>query len=269
MARRASMPMYDMAEIASALDDLWAGFACNFAAEGLADVPARLIHGQALRALWDAPDVWFSQCCGHDLIARYRGRLQPLATPRFAVPECRGRDYASVIVVAEDREADDIRDLRGTRCVVNGLESHSGANALRALVAPLGRDGRFFTSVVESGTHAASIEAVARGEADVAAIDCVTHALLGRYRPEALDGTRKLGVTEWAPGVPYVTPASEDAEVVARMRAAILRTFDGPDLASTREALRLDGVEATEVENYRQIAEFRDSAAREGYPELR
>ena len=53
------------------------------------------------------------------------------------------------------------------------------------------------------------------------------------------------------------------------MRAAILRTFDGPDLASTREALRLDGVEATEVENYRQIAEFRDSAAREGYPELR
>ena len=43
--------------------------------------------------------------------------------------------------------------------------------------------GRFFSRVVTSGSHPASVAAVARGEADVAAIDCVTYALLDRYLP--------------------------------------------------------------------------------------
>jgi predicted nucleotidyltransferase len=53
---------------------------------------------------------------------------------------------------------------------------------LRALVAPLGRNGRFFASVPISGTHVDGIAALTNGQADVTAIDCVTYALLERYR---------------------------------------------------------------------------------------
>ena len=83
--------------------------------------------------------------------------------------------------------------MRGAVCAVNGLDSHSGTNALRGLVAPASREGRFFSEIKVTGTHAASIALVQNGEADVAAIDCVTHALIGRYRGEALKGTRVLG----------------------------------------------------------------------------
>jgi ABC-type phosphate/phosphonate transport system substrate-binding protein len=68
--------------------------------------------------------------------------------------------------------------MRGTICAVNGRESHSGMNALRALVAPASHAGRFFAEVKVTGTHAASIAMVQSSAADIAAIDCVTHALI-------------------------------------------------------------------------------------------
>ena len=103
--------------------------------------------------------------------------------------------------------ATELSDLRNAVCVVNSHESHSGANALRALVAPLNRRGRFFSRIVTSGSHPASVAMVARGEADVAAIDCVTYACLERYRPSRLQGTRRLCYTARAPGIPFVTRA--------------------------------------------------------------
>jgi hypothetical protein len=80
-------------------------------------------------------------------------------------------------------------------------------SALRALVAPLSHDGRFFAGIEVRGSHRASLTMVAPGEADVAAIDCVIHALLARYRPAALAGTRPLGWTPGAPAPPFVIKA--------------------------------------------------------------
>jgi ABC-type phosphate/phosphonate transport system substrate-binding protein len=85
-------------------------------------------------------------------------------------------------------------------CAYTRRHSHSGYNALRAAVAPLAGGGSFFSRVVESGSHAASIELVATGEADVCAVDCVTHALIAKYRPDALGRSRVLGATEHTPG---------------------------------------------------------------------
>ena len=48
-------------------------------------------------------------------------------------------------------------DLRGRVAAINDPDFHSGSNALRALVAPLARDGRFFGAVKVSGSHALSL----------------------------------------------------------------------------------------------------------------
>ena len=266
--RVASMPMYDMAETREALDALWAGLARELRSEGLAAVPDSVVHGRPLHELWDDPELLFSQCCGYDIVNRYAGALRPVATPRYAAPGCGGADYASVIVVGEASRANDVREMRGAVCAVNGSESHSGMNALRALVAPVSRGGRFFSTVTVTGTHAASIALVQTGAADVAAIDCVTHALIGRYRPQALAGTRVLGWSDSAPGVPYVTRAEFGEDTLSRMRAAIARTFADPDLAGTREALLLAGVEVLPDGAYRRITKTQELAARRGYPEL-
>ena len=266
--RVASMPMYDMPEVAAALDDLWAGLARHFRREGVGEVPARIVHGRSLQDLWRDPELCFSQCCGYDLINSYAGNLKPLATPHYSAPDCDGIEYASVIVVSEACWARDVLDMRGAVCVVNGFESHSGMSALRALVAPASQDGRFFSAVKVSGTHAASLALLRGGEADVAAIDCVTYALFHRYRPDSLAGTRKLGITYHAPGVPYVTRAGTDPDAFARMQAAILRTFADPNLVATREALLLSDIRLVATSDYGRIKDFQEFAARHGYSHL-
>ena len=267
--RVASMPMYDMPETRAALDSLWRGLARNLRAEGVREVPDAIVHGRPLRSLWDDSRLLFSQCCGYDIVNRYAGTLVAIATPHYAAPGYRDAQYASAIVVRESCGADDIAEMRGTVCAVNGFESHSGMNALRALVAPASHSGRFFSAVEVTGTHAASIAMVRERSADVAAIDCVSHALLARYRGKALDGTRVLGRSEPAPAVPYATRAEIGPDVLARMRAAITRTFTDRDLAVAREALLLADVKVLPDTAYRRISEMQTLAAQRGYPALR
>ena len=266
--RVASMPMYDLPEARSAIDSLWAAMAHNLRLEGIADVPGNLVHGRPLRKLWDDSALCLSQCCGYDLVNRYAGKLVAIATPRYGAPECKGYDYTSVVIVHEDCPSDDVLKMRGAVCVINGLESHSGMGALRSLVAPVSREGRFFSEVKVSGSHADSIRMVQQGEADVAAVDCVTFALLKWYRPVAVDGVRKLGRTYRAPGIPYVARATEDEDTLARMRAAIFRTFTDAKLNDVRRALFLGGVEVPDPSAYQRISKSQQEAARHGYPQL-
>ncbi len=260
--------MYDMPEVRTALDSLWRGFAHNLHLEGIADIPNYLVHDRPLNQLWNGRDVCFSQCCGYDLVNRYAGRLTPIAAPHYAAPECEGCDYASVIVVSENCEADDVLEMRGAVCVINGPESHSGMNALRALIAPVSDRGRFFSHVKVSGAHADSLDMIRRGEADVAAIDCVTNALLKRYRPGALSGIRTLGRTYRAPGVPYVTRSILADDTVVRMRAAVFRTFADPKLTTVRQALLLRDVHEIHLSEYERITDFQDLSAQHEFSML-
>jgi ABC-type phosphate/phosphonate transport system substrate-binding protein len=260
--------MYDLPEIRGALDGLWEGLARHLRREGVADVPDRIVHDRPFRDLWNDPDLRFSQCCGYDLVNGYAETLQPIATPHYDATECEGYEYASVIIVREDCVATDISEMRGAVCVVNEHDSHSGMNALRTLVAPASQGGRFFSRVQTSGAHAASVEMVGNGDADVAAIDCVTYALLRRHRPAALSGVRKLGRTGRAPALPYVTRSVADADTLARMRAALFQAFADPGLTAVREALLLKNVEVVPVSAYQRITAFHDLAISHGFPRL-
>ena len=260
--------MYDIPEVRKALGDLWCGLSHSLRREGLVDVPDKLLHGADVNVLWDDPMLFISQCCGYDLVNRYAGKLQPLATPHYGAEGCQGSKYASVVVVAEDVPATDVLHMSGAVCVVNGTESHSGMNALRVLIAPRSRDGRFFSQVRISGSHAASLEMLRNRKADVASIDCVTYALHRFYRPEALAGTRMLGWTDRAPAPPYVTRSDADGNTVARMRSALHDIFDNPDYRTTRQALYLKSLEVLPEQVYEEITGLQTLAARGGYPVL-
>ncbi len=171
--------------------------------------------------------------------------------------------------VAEDSPATELLDLRNAVCVVNSHQSHSGANALRAPVAPLNRGGRFFSRIVTSGSHPASVAAVARGEADLAAIDCVTYAHLERYRPSRLEGTRGLCYTAHAPGIPFVTRAGSGPDRIRQLQTALLEAFEEPEVRAAGAAVFIDGVEILPLSAYDRIIEFQRLAIAQGYPELR
>ena len=265
---RAGLPMYDPPELRREVDAWWSGLAAAFRREGIADVPDRLDRDIAFDALWSAPDLLFAQACGYPLIGEWAGRLRYLATPRHAAPGCEGVRYCSFIVVAADSGARAIEDLRGARCSINGRVSHSGFNALRAFVAPLARDGRFFGSVLVSGGHSESLAQIVRGEADVAAIDCVTHALLSRCRPDVMSATRVVGRTESATGLPYVTRLAADPALTQRLRAGLERAFADPGLRPVRDALLIAGLDVLPPGSYRCMADMKDDARRRQYAEL-
>jgi ABC-type phosphate/phosphonate transport system substrate-binding protein len=264
----AGLPMYDPPELRAAVDAWWGGLARAFRAEGIAGVPDRLDRNLALDALWGAPDLLFTQTCGYPLFGAWVGRMQYVATPRHATDGCEGPNYCSFIVVPAHASAQSLEDLRGARCSVSARISHSGFNALRALFAPLAMGGRFFGAVSLSGGHAESLDQICAGEVDVAAIDCVTYALLSRCKPRATLATRIIGRTATAPGLPYATHSDAPPDLIERLRAGLARAFFDPELAQARSTLLLDGFDVLPTAMYDCMFEAEADAKRRRYHEL-
>ena len=160
-ARLACLPWYELPETRAAQDALWTVIARHLRRNRIDGVPSRLTRGRPVPALLGDPDLLFGQCCGYDVVYGFADCLTVLATPEYQADGCDGSDYRSFVLVRADSPARSLDDLRGATCVVNGFNSHSGTNALRALVAPLSRDGRFFGAIKVSGAHVNSLAHVA------------------------------------------------------------------------------------------------------------
>ena len=264
----AGLPMYDPVEMHATVDAWWHGVGRAMRAEGIDHVPDRLDRGLTLDALWSASNLLLTQTCGFPLIGTWASHLRYLATPRYDAPGCAGGTYRSWIVVAANSPVRELEDLRGARCSINGRSSHSGFNALRALFAPMARDGRFFGVVGVSGGHAESLVQLQRGGADVAAIDCVTHALLRRCRPELIAATRIIGRTGSAPSLPYATRIDASTDLVQALRAALVRAFHDPELGTIRNELLLCGLDVLPGGSYASMAQMAAAAKRQNYFEL-
>lgn len=244
----ASLPMYDLPEIRWATDALWTAVVARLSAAGVAAAPA-LSRGPAVHELWTDPALLLSQTCGNPYVRRYRDRLRLVATPRYAAPGCDGPRYCSLLVVRADAPGENLAAFRAAVCAVNGWDSLSGWVALAAALP----EPRFFRAALITGAHADSVAAVAAGEADIAAIDCVTYALLQRHRPAATAGLRVIGRTAPAPGLPLVTRRDTDDGTVETLRAALRGALADPALAEARAALLIEGVEILAEADYDAI----------------
>ena len=264
----AGLPMYDLPELRPATDAWWAGLARALRREGIVDVPDRLTREQFSTAIWQRPDLLLSQICGYDIVDKWRERLTYIATPCYTAPGCQGFQYSSLIVVPANAPGWTLEDLRGSRCAINGYASHSGCNTLRATFAPLARDGRFFRSVVVSGSHVMSVDTLERGEADVAAIDCITYALLVRHRPRVAENIRVVARTVAAAVGPYITRGGMPDDFIARLRGGLAQAMHDPDLATARAELFLGGFEVVTGEDYEQIRRIEAEAAKLGYQDF-
>ncbi len=258
--------MYDLPAVRAATDAWWQGLARHLRAAGIADVPTRLARDPVPE--WTGSDLLFSQTCGYPLTHALAGQVAPLCTPAYAAPGCDGVWYASALVVRADGDVTGLSDLRGGTCAFNARDSHSGCNVLRRMVAPLAGGEAFFGGVVETGGHVASIEAVADGQADICAVDVVTHELARRHEPARLAGTRILEYSPRAPGLPYIAGPAVSADDRARMHDAVFSALADPGLATTRETLLITGAEEIPTEAYDIIPAMENEAIGLGYPYL-
>jgi ABC-type phosphate/phosphonate transport system substrate-binding protein len=224
----ASLPMYDLVETRSETDGFWAALAEAYGAEG------GLTRVDDFQSLWRTPELLFSQTCGYPYTHAFAGQLKYIATPHYAADGCEGPNYCSIIFA---REAQPLSAFRNHIAAFNARDSASGMLALQLVFAPLAEKGKFFGKTTETGSHVASLLAVKQGMADVCATDCVTVALLQRYRPSALAGLVEVGRSPLLPGLPYVTRGGD----VTKLRAALHAFFRSPKHATLRASLLLKG----------------------------
>jgi ABC-type phosphate/phosphonate transport system substrate-binding protein len=265
----ASLPMYDLPELRDANDALWLAIASRLRSRGV-PAPLSLTRGErALEAAWTSPRLLLSQTCGYPLMATPLYKVELVATPAYRAPGCDGPFHRSAVVVRAGSAASTLADLKGLRCAVNTPTSNTGMNLLRADVSTLATGQPFFSKVIETGSHVASIESIAAGAADVASIDAVTLALLQRLRPSLAKTVRILQWTVRTPGLPLITSRRRPEPIRAALQTALAEVAADPSLREVRQALLLRDFVPLPKAHYRSVLHLAQIALDSGYPELR
>lgn len=263
----ASLPMYDLPELRQATDLWWAGIARALVDQGFPDVPRRLDRGDPAAA-WACPDLLLSQCCGRDLVTHLAGIVVPVAVPSYRADGCSAGSYRSWLVVRDRDPRRELAAFAGASAAVNCTGSHSGWVALAHSLAAAGLPERCLARGILTGSHRASLSAVAQGDADLAAIDCVSFGLFRRNEPELVAGLRILAVSEAAPALPYVTASGRSAAERSRLAAALAAACRDQATASARDALLIEGFVAPEGDPYHRTVEMAETALRQPCVEL-
>lgn len=258
----AALPMYN---VTPALDLEWR--------EWLDDVLRRVKPGcrivepdEDLHAFWRRPNLLLSQTCGYPLMHGLHEQVQLVATPRFDAPGCEGAHYSSVLVTRAEARFETLAACRGARAAYNQDDSNSGMNVFRHAVAPLSRAGMFFGAVLRTGSHLASLRAIADDRADVAAIDCVTYAFIGDLMPELARRVRPIGMTASSPGLPLIASATVPAATIEALRGALNESLEVRPERARR--LRLQGFSVLPLADYARITQLEDEARAAGYARL-
>lgn len=252
MSGYAALSWYELPETREIIDRMWAALARHLGDAGVEPVPVGLTRSEDPHEALSRADLTLAQICGYVAGGVGRDRLMPVATLRYRVGDCEGSSYRSLFVARAAAGIERLEQLAGARAVINDPMSHSGCNALRRRVSQ-----GFFASIDVSGSHVASLDAVREARADVAAIDCITWALLSRYRPAALEGLTVFERSPLAPTPPLVTGVARAGQLEA-MRAGLRSFFGDPETRPEREALLWEGFEILEQGVYQALVPGHD-----------
>ncbi len=240
----AALPMYDWPERRAEVDAEWADIRDRLRAHGIdapdaltrrnADMPAvpggiRDAAGRTiapdpatlapdefdLATLWRHPGLLFAQTCwGPMETTGLAVHVAVIGQPDYSgVEGGAGELYSSAIVMrgngdvaapSDGRVLLPLDRLSGCRLAFNSAESMSGILGLTRDLDAAGEGLAMFSVRIETGGHRASALAVARGDADVAALDCRSWNLFRRFEPEAAKAIHVAGWTARRKGLPYV-----------------------------------------------------------------
>jgi ABC-type phosphate/phosphonate transport system substrate-binding protein len=244
----ASLTMYDFPWTAQANDALWAALSTRLREAGI-DAPDALTRGADVHEIWRDPRLIFGQTCGYPYIKHLRGKAALVATPIYAFPGCEGPSHRSIIIANKKRTRRTLADFAGARAAINGRDSNSGMSLFRAAIA-------------------ASLAAVSAGAADIAAIDCVSLALLRQGRPELTDNIEAIADSPSTPALPFIISVDLAKTHLDAVRAALFATLEDPALAEARRTIGLIGAEILGDADYERVAQLERDAIAAGYPTL-
>jgi ABC-type phosphate/phosphonate transport system substrate-binding protein len=263
----AILPMYDFAWVAAANDRLWTSMSARLSQAGVR-APAKLTRGGDLAALWRHPSLIFGQTCGYPYATSLKDVVTLIATPEYSFPGCEGASHRSFIIRRMSDPRRSLSAFRSATAALNDRESNTGLNLFRATIASVAAGASFFRATVVTGSHERSVEAVAESRADLASIDCVSFALIGRGRPDLVERVAIVAESPLSPGLPFIASARLGQSTILGVREALYAALADPNLAEARAVLGLKGARVMTPADYDRVIEIERRAAAAGYAGL-
>lgn len=188
-----------------------------------------------------------------DLERRARGAVEVVAVPVMGGQA----SYQSLIIVPASSGVRDLEDLKGKRFAFTDELSFSGRAYAQTLLRERKVDpDRFFGSVAYTGSHDRSIEAVANGLVDGAAVHGAVLAQMEERDPSL---ARRIRIVHRSPplgAMPIVVSKRVPAAVRARLREVLLALHRDPDAAASLRLLRFDRFAAPTPHLYSAAAQL-------------
>lgn len=145
------------------------------------------------------------------------------AAPAFRDHRAPGRPvYFSEVVVHRESSARSFSGLRGCSWAYNDACCLSGYYSLLKKLTEMGEDAGFVGRLRRSGSHLNSMEMVARGEVDAAAIDSNVFRIQLQSSPQLRERLRVIESWGPFPIQPVVLRSGLDMDLKDRLRAALL-----------------------------------------------
>lgn len=241
----ASLPMYDLAELQEHTDALWSAIRSALFDQGV-HAPRELQRNlPPLHDHWLDPSLLLSHTCGYPAVTVLDGRINVVGSWATIVDEPEHPGWYRSVVVArhDDLRTDDMRAYAGSglRLCANGPASLSGWVSLGFFCDQAGIADDLLANEVSvriTGSHAASLEAIQQGHADVASIDALSFALFGSVRPSATAGLRIIGR---GPAVAVTPLFTAIGGPLAEIRYALKAVATDDSMQPTLQALGIVG----------------------------
>lgn len=235
----ASLAMYSFAATRPAYEALWDRVRARLPF----DAPA--LEWQASPdVVCRRDDLLLGQTCGWPLVTELAADVRVVGTFDCSVAGAVDGTYCSVLVTSGD----------GTLAEILGDEPAVAASAPTSLsgwisLQVVARSHGIVLDAVEwTGSHAASVDAVAAGRAGLASIDAVTWAHLD------VPGLRVVGHGPRVPCLPLVTAGTSSDAMLAELRDALHAAVGEADMAATCAALRIRGFLDRDLSDYQRLA---------------
>lgn len=245
----AALPMYDFPYLRKQTDRFWRHVAAELKKCDIT-APEVLNREDDTWTIWRSPALIFSHTCGYPLENQLNNSVTLIGTPDYGVIPNKPGWYNSVVLIRKDDPRDSLAAFVGATLAYSDKSSQSGCHSLMYTMLREIGEKRLFESCLRSGSHAASIAAVADGHADLTAVDAVTWSHLQRILSHSRE-LRVLMKTVPTPGLPFIAANSCNGNLLARATESAIVALSLED----RMALGLLGLWRSKICDYHVIQE--------------
>lgn len=202
----ASLPMYARLSNRAAHDELWALIKDGLRNRGIA-APDNLDHETDHMNSWADPDLVLGQICNLPLRTQFADKVTIIGAADYGLEGCPAGHYRSVFVVRNESTAQTPEDMAEARFVFNEPLSQSGYGSAQVWAQERGFQ---FNAFAKTGSHRASIAAVATGNGDIASVDAQTWLIEQVENPQTAQ-LKIIGHTDPSPGMTFITRKGQDS----------------------------------------------------------